>query len=156
MSVEDLKSISEILNKTNYRVLAWYYNPNDTERCGLRDFKCLGRMPMQSTGGERFTVYVYFRTQKYVKGIEAAWDTYDEESADEEVSESEHENDANDKNRQAVGIVLADSAGNDDAPILLKASKYKYMSLINDLFFVRVRDSQLSTSAADVIDVDPK
>ena len=65
MSVEDRAGIAKILNKTNYRILAWYFNPTETERSGLRDFLCLGRMPMHSTGGERFTVYVYFRTFRY-------------------------------------------------------------------------------------------
>ena len=61
MSVEDRAGIAKILNRTNYKILAWYFNPRETERCGLRDFSCLGRMSMQSTGGERFTVYVYFK-----------------------------------------------------------------------------------------------
>jgi len=80
MSPEDREGIAKILNQTNYKVLAWYFNPHETEKCGLRDFFCLGRMPMQSTGGERFTVYVYFRTFKYTKGIEEAWERFDEEN----------------------------------------------------------------------------
>lgn len=122
MSLQDLAGIATILNKTNYRVLAWYFNPYDSERCGLRDFVCLGRMPMQSTGGERFTVYVYFRTIKYVKGIEAAWDVYDEES-DEEIS-AELENDAsNDNNFQGAANGVAAAEGKEGEPILFKASK---------------------------------
>ena len=86
MSAEDRAGIAKILNKTNYRIMAWYFNPVETERSGLRDFLCLGRMPMHSTGGERFTVYVYFRTFRYVKGIEKAWDKYDEEEDEAENS----------------------------------------------------------------------
>ena len=46
MSAEDRAGISKILNRTNYKVLAWYFNPIETERSGLRDFLCLGKMPM--------------------------------------------------------------------------------------------------------------
>ena len=31
-------------------------------------------MPMPTTGGERYTVYIYFKTYKYFKGIEQAWE----------------------------------------------------------------------------------
>ena len=65
MSERDRAGIAKILNRTNYRVLAWYFGPRDTFKCGLRDFLCLGRMQMQSTGNERFTVYVYFKTFAY-------------------------------------------------------------------------------------------
>jgi len=111
MSVEDRAGIAKILNKTNYRVLAWYFNPYDTERCGLRDFLCLGRMPMQSTGGERFTVYVYFRTFKYTKGIEAAWDKYDEEN---ESGDEQQDNESSSRSMKETHT---------DGPISLKARK---------------------------------
>ena len=89
MSEQDRAGICKILNRTNYKILAWYFGPQDTERSGLRDFKCLGRMPMSSTGGQRFTVYVYFRTFKYVKGIEQAWDKYDEDEDEDDDQKSE-------------------------------------------------------------------
>ena len=102
MSVEDRAGISKILNKTNYRILAWYFNPTETERSGLRDFQCLGRMPMHSTGGERFTVYVYFRTFKYFQGIEKAWEQYDEED-EEEGDEEDDEGDEAKNEQQSDG-----------------------------------------------------
>ena len=107
MSAEDRAGIAKILNKTNYRILAWYFNPTETERSGLRDFLCLGRMPMHSTGGERFTVYVYFRTFNYFNGIEQAWDKYDEEEDEEEG-----------------GKGAAASEDESNGPLLLKSSKY--------------------------------
>jgi hypothetical protein len=73
MSKSDLVSIGHVLNKTNFRILAWYMGPVDTEKAGVRDVKLLGRMPMQSTGGERFSAYVYFKTYQYQPGVEAFW-----------------------------------------------------------------------------------
>ena len=73
MSREDRSGIARILNKTNYRILAWYFDPKETTKCGLRDFKMLGKMSMQSTGDECFTVYVYFKTNFYIPGIEKTW-----------------------------------------------------------------------------------
>ena len=115
MSEEDRAGIAKILNQTNYRVLAWYFNPRDTEKSGLRDFICLGRMQMQSTGNERFTVYVYFRTQAYKQGIEVAWDQYDEECD----GESEAEEGLKDKAKSED----ASENENDQGPLLIKASK---------------------------------
>jgi len=31
MSKNDCKGISEILNRTNFRILAWYFNPDKTK-----------------------------------------------------------------------------------------------------------------------------
>jgi hypothetical protein len=69
MSIEDTKSICTILNKTNFKVLAWYFDPRMTiEQCGLKHVRCLERMPMQSTGKEKFSVYVYYRTRQLKPG----------------------------------------------------------------------------------------
>lgn len=87
MSEEDRAGIAEILNRTNYKVLAWYFGPTDTERSGLRDFKLLGRMSMPSTGSEKFTVYVYFKTVKYVNGIENFWTAHDNQEEQEDDDE---------------------------------------------------------------------
>ena len=82
MSPKDIEGIATILNRTNYRILAWYFNPRVTESSGLRDFVTLGHMPMKTTGGENFTVYVYLKIFRYVPGLEAAWKAYDEEEED--------------------------------------------------------------------------
>mmetsp|Transcript_42087 Transcript_42087/g.30858 ORF Transcript_42087/g.30858 Transcript_42087/m.30858 type:complete len:86 (+) Transcript_42087:482-739(+) len=79
MSVNDRMKICKILNRTNYRILAWYFGFKETEHCGLRNFKLLYSMPMQSTGGEKFTVYVYYRT-KAVSEEDLRDQTSDEES----------------------------------------------------------------------------
>ena len=84
MSEEDRAGIAEILNRTNFKLLAWYFGPVDTERCGLRDFKLLGRMSMPSTGSEKFTVYIYFKTAKYSEDIKEAWAAYDELEEDDD------------------------------------------------------------------------
>ena len=73
MSREDRSGIANVLNKTNWRILAWYFDSKENWKCGLRDFKMLGKMSMQSTGDECFTVYVYFKTNRYTPGIEEAW-----------------------------------------------------------------------------------
>jgi len=32
----DCKGISEILNRTSFRILAWYFNPDKTKQTGLK------------------------------------------------------------------------------------------------------------------------
>ncbi len=66
MTKDTIKSICEILNRTDYRVLVWYFNEHETKKCGLRDFILLTKMPMLSTGGEKFTVYVYLKQKPSV------------------------------------------------------------------------------------------
>ena len=85
MSRKDRAGIAKTLNKTNYKILAWYFDPKETARCGLRDVKLLGKMSMQSTGDEAFTVYVYFRTHFYAPGVEQLWS--DSESEQDQSSE---------------------------------------------------------------------
>jgi hypothetical protein len=43
-------------------VLAWYFGPEETRKSGLLNFEYLCRMPMQSTGREKFSVYIYLKT----------------------------------------------------------------------------------------------
>ena len=38
MSLKDRRSISEILNRTNFRLLAWYFNPDKSRLSGLKHF----------------------------------------------------------------------------------------------------------------------
>ena len=64
MSPSDMVGICQILNRSDWRILAWYFNPEATEKFGLVDFEELTRMPMHSTGKENFTVFVYFKTRK--------------------------------------------------------------------------------------------
>lgn len=65
MSVEDRRGISKILNRTNFKIMAWYFGPRDSSASGLKRVKLAYQMPMQSTGKEKFMVYVYFKTEKY-------------------------------------------------------------------------------------------
>lgn len=63
MSWDCLEAIAKALNRTNFKILAWYINPKDTEECGVRNVKLLFKKPMNSTGSERFSVYVYYKTE---------------------------------------------------------------------------------------------
>jgi hypothetical protein len=63
MSKECRSKIAKILNKTNFKILAWYSNPKQTKKAGLRDFTFLSKFPMQSTSTEKFHVYVYIKSK---------------------------------------------------------------------------------------------
>lgn len=63
MSKECRGKIAQILNNTNYKVLAWYSNPLQTKNSGLRNFDFVCKFPMQSTSTEKFCVYVYVKRQ---------------------------------------------------------------------------------------------
>ena len=39
MSEKDSRGICEILNRTNFRILAWYFGPDKTRLSGLRHFE---------------------------------------------------------------------------------------------------------------------
>lgn len=65
MSLNDRKNISKILNRTNFKVMAWYFGPRDSAKAGLKRVRLAYKMPMHSTGKEKFTVYVYFKTERY-------------------------------------------------------------------------------------------
>jgi hypothetical protein len=53
-------------------------------------------MPMQSTGGEKFTVYVYYKTQKVDKNYVSS----SEEDSDEELESNEKSNEKSEKDRK--------------------------------------------------------
>ena len=63
MSKVDRQNISKILNKTNFKLMAWYFGPRESAKSGLKRVKLAYKMPMHSTGKEKFTVYVYFKTE---------------------------------------------------------------------------------------------
>ena len=46
MSLNDTAGIAYTLNKTNWKILAWYFDPTVSWECGLRDFALLGQMTM--------------------------------------------------------------------------------------------------------------
>jgi hypothetical protein len=71
--------------------LAWYFGKKETENCGLRNFKQLYSIPMQSTGNEKFNVYIFYRTQA-VTQEDIDWESSSEEddsSSDEEATKKE-------------------------------------------------------------------
>ncbi len=69
MSIADRQSICEILNRTQWRVLAWYFGPDDTRKSGLLHFEYVTRIPMQSTGNEKFSAFIYIKDQQAAKKI---------------------------------------------------------------------------------------
>lgn len=81
MSQKDRISISTILNKTNFRTLTWYFGVKETEQTGLKHFELLYQEPMQSTGKEKFTVYVYYKTKRYDSKEDKLWLSSSEESS---------------------------------------------------------------------------
>lgn len=64
MSQSDIQSICQILNRTAYRVLAWYKNQDETAKAGLTNYTFLTSIPMPTTGGQSFSVYIYLKNQK--------------------------------------------------------------------------------------------
>ncbi len=88
MSQSDRIGIAKILNRTNFKLMAWYFGPRDTAKCGVKRVRCLYKMPMQSTGKEKFTVYVYFKTELWKPEnpwSESESDISSEDSSDEQL-----------------------------------------------------------------------
>ena len=55
------EKICEILNKSDWKVLAWYTNEKQTRESGLENFKFVASFPMTSTGNQKFSCYVYIK-----------------------------------------------------------------------------------------------
>jgi hypothetical protein len=79
MSTKDTFGISKILNRTNFHLLAWYFGPEKSKNSGLKHFRLVHQEPMQSTGKEKFTVYVYAKTRRYAPEDADAWTSEGEE-----------------------------------------------------------------------------
>ena len=60
--------IVKVLNKTNFKILAWYSNPKVTKDSGLKNVELLCKYPMQSTSTEKFYIYFYIKLKKIGKG----------------------------------------------------------------------------------------
>ena len=45
--------------------MAWYFGPRESAQCGLKRVRLAYQMPMQSTGKQKFSVYIYYKTQLY-------------------------------------------------------------------------------------------
>ena len=86
MSIPDRRDISKILNRTNFKLMAWYFGPRDSAASGLKRFRLAFKMPMQSTGKQKFTVYVYYKTELY--NSEDPW-SEDDSEAEQDSSEEE-------------------------------------------------------------------
>ena len=55
------EKICEILNNSDWKVLAWYTNEKQTRECGLENFKFVASFPMTTTGNQKFSCYVYIK-----------------------------------------------------------------------------------------------
>jgi hypothetical protein len=62
--------------------MAWYFGPRDSAASGLKRFRLAFKMPMQSTGKQKFMVYVYYKTELYKP--EEPWSEDDSECSDSE------------------------------------------------------------------------
>ena len=71
--------------------MAWYFSPRDSANCGLKSVKLAHKMPMQSTGREKFTVYIYFKTRSY--DPEDPWSEDDSDDDDKDASDAEDDED---------------------------------------------------------------
>merc|ERR1712153_57230 len=107
MSIDDRRGISKILNRTNFRLMAWYFSPRESAMTGLKNVKLAHKMPMQSTGREKFTVYLFFKTRLW--DAEEPWrdeddDGEDMESSEEEEEEEEEQEEANQENPEVKPV----------------------------------------------------
>ncbi|CDW80107.1 UNKNOWN [Stylonychia lemnae] len=102
MSDSDRRGICKILNRTNFKIMAWYFGPEKTKQDGLRNFELLYKSPMQSTGNEKFTCYVYYKTKLFEAGVD-------------DVSSSEEDEDENEESK-AKKDSLSDEEGDDNNP----------------------------------------
>ena len=64
--------------------MAWYFGPEKTKQDGLKNFELLYKSPMQSTGNEKFTCYVYYKTKLFEPGVDDVSSSEDEEEQDDE------------------------------------------------------------------------
>lgn len=87
MSIKDRRGITKKLNRTNFQVMAWYFSPRDSANCGLKSVKLAHKMPMQSTGREKFTVYIYFKTRRWEE--DDPWSEDDSDDEDKYASDAE-------------------------------------------------------------------
>ena len=87
MSIQDRRDISKILNRTNFKLMAWYFGPRDSAASGLKRFRLAYKMPMQSTGKQKFTVYVYYKTELY--NPDEPWSEDDSDCSDSEAEAEE-------------------------------------------------------------------
>jgi len=88
MSVNDRRGICQILNRTNFRIMAWYFDPKNTRKTGLKHFDLLYKAPMLSTGNEKFTCYLYFKTKLYRADEKDKWEDSDSSDSQDEEEDS--------------------------------------------------------------------
>lgn len=112
MSVNDRKAISKILNRTNFKIMAWYFGPRESAKAGLKRVKLAFKMPMHSTGKEKFTVYVYFKTEQYDPANPWSEDESDAQSSSSgsECSSDDDSNNDSDSSRECPANLINKNA----------------------------------------------
>ena len=55
------EKVCEILNNSDWKVLAWYTNERQTRESGLENFQFVASFPMTSTGNQKFSCYIYIK-----------------------------------------------------------------------------------------------
>jgi hypothetical protein len=63
MNFECRKKMSSILNNTKFKILSWYSNPKQTLKAGLKNVKFIGKVAMNATSTEKFSVYIYMKVK---------------------------------------------------------------------------------------------
>ena len=125
MSVKDRKGISEILNRTNFKIMAWYFGPRESAQSGLKRVKLAFKMPMQSTGKEKFMVYVYFKTTKY--DPEHPWsDSESDPESDSECPANIAPNDISDQKTQENVGLGKNNGGSSDLKIEIRKKDVRW------------------------------
>ena len=74
-------------------------------------------MPMQSTGGEKFTAYTYFKTELYKPND--PWSESDSDSASDESDEAEDDQ-SSEEETKAISVGKKRSKSNEPTPVATK------------------------------------
>ena len=69
--------------------MSWYFGPKESASVGLKRVKLAFRMPMQSTGNEKFSVYTYFKTELWDNNN--PWSDDESECSDDDYEDSQRD-----------------------------------------------------------------
>ena len=92
--------------------MAWYFSPRDSANCGLKGVKLAHKMPMQSTGRENFTVYIYFKSRRW--DPEDPWSDDDSDEDDKDASDDEEGEEEQEEESEGSDEEMAQQKGKQD------------------------------------------
>ena len=81
--------------------MAWYFGPEKTKQDGLRNFELLYKSPMQSTGNEKFTCYVYYKTKLFEAGVDDVSSSEDEDEEEDKSEKKDSNSDEDEENEES-------------------------------------------------------